>query len=133
MKEIALLGNHVADVAGPYRDRKHHHIHGGECRDTETAQQKARLLGFRGLGACGLEWIGLVSELGEPVDKARRVERALPPFQRHTAVGQVDARQRDVRNRREPPFDLRHASGATDALDGQIDVLQAGARGLYIV
>jgi len=83
--------------------------------------------GFRGLCACSLEWIGLVSELGEPVDESYGIERALLPFQRHAAVGKIDAGERDVGYRRKPPLDLRHASGAVDAFDGQIDVREAGA------
>ncbi len=133
MKEIALFGNHVADVAGPHRNRKHHHIHGGERRDPEASQQKPRLFGFSGFRARGFERVGLVSELGQPVDEADGVERALLPFQRHAAVGKVDACQRHVRYRRKPPLDLRHAPGATDAFNGKIDVLQARACVPYIM
>ena len=122
MEKVALFRNHVADIAGPHRNGKHHHVHGGECRDAETAQQKAGLLGFRGLRIGGFERIGLVSELGQPIDEADGIERALLPFQRHAAVGQIDARQRDVGYRRKAPLDLRHASGATDAFDGEIDM-----------
>ena len=71
-----------------------------------------------------LERIGLVAELGEPVDEAGRVERALLPFQRHAAVGQIDARQRDVGDRRQSALDLGHAAGAADALDRKIDMRQ---------
>ena len=133
VEEIALLGHHVADVAGPHRNRQHHHVHGRERRDAEAAQQEARLFDFRRLRARGLERIGLVAELGEPIDETGGIERALLPFQRHAAVGQVDARQRDVGDRRQSALDLGHAAGATDALDGKIDVLQARARVLDVM
>ena len=124
MEEIALLRDHVADIAGPHRDRQHHDVHRGKGGDAETAQQVARLLGLVSLGADRLERIGLVAELGQPVDETGRVERALLPFQRHAAVGQVDARQCHVRKRGKPALDLRHAAGAIDALHRQIDMRQ---------
>ena len=80
------------------------------------------MFGFGGFRARGLERIGLVAELGEPIDEAGGIERALLPFQRDAAVGQIDARQRDVGDRREPALDLRHAAGTTDAFDGKIDM-----------
>jgi Transposase len=76
VKEIALFGNHVADISGPDRNRQHHHVHSRECRDSEAAKQKTRLLGLEGFRACGLEWVGFVAEFGEPVDKADGIERA---------------------------------------------------------
>jgi hypothetical protein len=127
VEEITLLGQHVADIAGPHRDRQHHHIHGREGRNGEAPQQEARLLGLLGLRAFGLERIGLVAELGEAIDEARRIERALLPFQRDAAVGQVHARQRHIGERRQTALDLGHAAGATNALDSEIDVLQSGA------
>ena len=95
-----------------------------------TPRQRSRKLACSvsiGFGADRLERIGLVAELGQPVDETGRVERALLPFQRHAAVGQVDARQRHVRKRGKPALDLRHAAGATDALDRQIDMRQPGS------
>ncbi|OIQ66393.1 hypothetical protein GALL_520380 [mine drainage metagenome] len=125
VKKVALFGEHIAAVAGPYRNGKHHDVHRGERRNPEAAQQKARLLNLSGLRVGGLERVGLVSELGEPVDEVGGVERALFPFQRDAAVGEIDARQRDVRHRRKPALDLGHASGAIDALNRQINVLKA--------
>jgi len=49
------------------------------------------------------------------------------------AVGKIDACQRDIGHRREPPLDLRHASGATNAFHGKIDVREARACVLYIM
>ena len=124
VEEIALLRDHVADIAGPHRDRQHHDVHRGKGGDAETAQQKARLLGLHRFGADRLERIGLVAELCQAVDETGRVERALLPFQRHAAVGQVDTRQRHIRKRGKTALDLRHATGAIDALDRQIDMRQ---------
>ena len=84
-------------------------------------------------GADRLERIGLVTELGQPVDEARGIELALLPFQRHAAVGQVDARQRDVRKRRKPALDLRHAARAIDALDRKIDMRQSRTQILHVM
>jgi hypothetical protein len=101
-----------------------------------TARHRSRkrdcsvLLGFR---AFGLERIGLVTELGQPIDEPCRIERPLLPLQRDAAVGQVDAGERDVGQRRQGALDLRHAAGTTDALDREIDMLQPGADILHIM
>ncbi len=133
VEEVALLGQHVRNVARPHRDRQHHHVHGGEGGNAEAAQQETRFGDLRRLRALGLEWIGLVAELLEPIDEAARVERARLPFQRDAAVGQVDARQRDVGDGGQAALDLGHAAGAMNAFDREINVLDALARGPDVV
>ena len=48
VEEVAGLLRHVGDVAGPYRDRQQHDVHGGEARDREALHQPARLAGLVG-------------------------------------------------------------------------------------
>ena len=125
VEEIALLRDHVGHISGPYGDRHHHHVHRGKGGDAEAAQQKTRLLRLQRFGANRLERIGLVTKLRQPVDKTRRVERALLPFQRHPTIGQINPRQRHVRKPGKAALDLGHAAGATNALDRQIDMRQS--------
>ena len=93
MKEIALLGKHVADIAGPDRYRQHHDVHRRERGDAETTQQRSGAFRFLGLRPCPLKRIGLVAQLGETVDERCRIDRSGLPLQRQTMVGQVDPRQ----------------------------------------
>ena len=67
----------------------------------------------------------IMNVIGEPVDEAGGIERALLPLKRHAPVGQIDAGERDVGYRREAALDLGHAASAADAFDGEVDVLQA--------
>ncbi|MBA7640636.1 hypothetical protein ES703_48307 [subsurface metagenome] len=133
VEEITLFGQHVRDVARPHRDRQHHHVHGGKGRDAQTAQQEARLLGLDDLGAHRLERIGLVAELGEAIDQRSRIDRALAPFHREPAVGQVDTGARDGGHGGQPAFDLGHAAGAAHALDREVDMIDPCVQLLDIV
>jgi hypothetical protein len=125
MEEVALLGRDVGDVARPHGNREQHDVHGREGRDPEAAQERRRRRRLLRLRARRLERIGLEPEFGEAVDDERRVGRPARPLDGNPLVGEVDAGSRDGGNRRKAALDLRHAAGAADAVDRQLEARRA--------